>query len=64
VDDRAGLWGTYIGSMMSDETRLGRHDSSQKRSVQKAEAYLIARLRKLLLLLLAGRAQRHTELEP
>lgn len=46
-DKDAGLWETYIGQDMADENMLGRFDSSRARSVRKAEAYLISRLRGL-----------------
>lgn len=41
------LYETYIG-LVSRETQLGLHDTSQERAVRKGEEFLLQKLRKLL----------------
>jgi hypothetical protein len=47
-EPESGLFRTYIG-IVASRNQLGRHDASQERAVRKAEDFLLAKLRHLLL---------------
>jgi len=47
-DPGTGLYETFIGLRLQ-ANQLGLHDSSQERAVRKAEDFLLAKLRRLLL---------------
>lgn len=46
-DTDTGLFLTFIGAPVV-ANQLGRHDASQERAVQKAEEFLVGKLRHLL----------------